>query len=133
MTYTVWIFHGELFPPKQVVTGETNEAENNKSESDDDDEVIDMLHDLGGMANAVGTPSFVGEHDASSADIQLVIDLGDLENNHFVRTNVLAEVVDVDKLNDYVDEEEDLEFVVDHDEEEIELMSDESEERINLE
>ncbi|KAL2471639.1 Uncharacterized protein Adt_39775 [Abeliophyllum distichum] len=70
--------------------------------------------------------------DASSADIQLVIDLGDLENNHFVRIDVPAEVVDVDKLNDYVDEEEDLEFFVDDDEEEIELMGDESEEELTL-
>ncbi|KAL2466418.1 hypothetical protein Adt_42269 [Abeliophyllum distichum] len=70
--------------------------------------------------------------DALSVGIQLVIDLGDLKNNHFVRTDVPAKVIDVDKLNDYVDEEEDLEFVVDDDEEKIELMGDEYEEELTL-
>ncbi|KAL2474567.1 Uncharacterized protein Adt_35303 [Abeliophyllum distichum] len=60
VTYTVWVFHGESFRPKQVVTKETDEVERITSESDDD-EVIDMLHDLGGMTNRVGTPSSVGE------------------------------------------------------------------------
>ncbi|KAL2493746.1 Nucleolar GTP-binding protein 1 [Forsythia ovata] len=57
----VWIFHGESFHPKQIVTEETNKVERIRSESDDDDEVIDILHDLGGMSNGVHTPSFAGE------------------------------------------------------------------------